>query len=213
MAEKPRIVAELGRPETPGETAARKAASSQAYRSSKTVRNLVAALLVTVAIVAVIVFAVPRGAIPERPPIDVAAVADSVSSSLGREVLVPAVPESWRVNKATLEADDGQAWEIVYAPETGFVNIVQGFDADDAWASRQLSGAAASTTVTIDGVVWDVYEIADLERAGNVSHALSTTAGPDTVVVYGGGDIDADTVREGAAAVSTQIASINEEIR
>ena len=43
MAKQPRVVAELGRPETPDETAARKAASSAAYRSSKTVRNLVVA--------------------------------------------------------------------------------------------------------------------------------------------------------------------------
>ena len=47
MAKQPRVVAELGRPETPDETAARKAASSAAYRSSKTVRNLVVALLVS----------------------------------------------------------------------------------------------------------------------------------------------------------------------
>ncbi len=213
MAAGPRVVAELGRPETPDETAARKAASSQAYRSSKTIRNLVAALLVTVGIVAVIVFAVPRGAIPERAPIDVAALAESVSSSLGREVLVPDVPASWRVNKAALESDDGQAWEIVYAPDTGFVNVVQGFDADRGWPSRQLGGAAASGTVTLDGVTWEVYELADLDRAGSISHALSTTAGPDSVLVYGGGDIDADTVRAGAAALSPQIQEMTEETR
>lgn len=213
MAAGPRIVAELGRPETPGETAARKAASSHAYRSSKTVRNLVAALLVTVAIVAVIVFAVPRGATPERPPIDVATVAESVSSSLERPVVVPAVPDTWRVNKAALDGSDVRAWEIVYAPETGYVNVVQGFDADEGWASRQLNGAAASDTVRIDGVDWSVYDIADRERSGNVAHALSTTAGTDTVLVYGGGPIDADTVREAAAAVSPQIAALTEEAR
>ena len=53
----PRIVAELGRPETPQETADRKAASSARYRSSKTFRNLVAALLITIAVVAVVYLA------------------------------------------------------------------------------------------------------------------------------------------------------------
>ena len=55
-----RVVAELGRPETPSETAARKAESSRVYRSSQTFRNLIAALLASVAVVLVIAFAVPR---------------------------------------------------------------------------------------------------------------------------------------------------------
>jgi hypothetical protein len=38
-----RVVAELGRPETPEETAARKAESSRVYRSSQNFRNLIAA--------------------------------------------------------------------------------------------------------------------------------------------------------------------------
>ena len=71
MSKQPPIIAELGRPETPDETAARKAASSKAYRSSQTVRNLVAALAVTLAVVAVIIFAVPRGEPVERAPLDV----------------------------------------------------------------------------------------------------------------------------------------------
>ncbi|HYP73058.1 MAG TPA: DUF4245 domain-containing protein, partial [Microbacterium sp.] len=61
----PRVVAELGRPETPQETADRKAASSAAYRSSKTFRNLIAALLITVAVVAVVYLGVPRGSLAE----------------------------------------------------------------------------------------------------------------------------------------------------
>ena len=91
------VVAELGRPETPDETASRKAESSRVYRSSQNTRNLVAALLVTLAVVAVIIFAVPRGAPPAAEPIDVAAVAQSISSAEGRTVLVPDVPEEWLV--------------------------------------------------------------------------------------------------------------------
>ena len=74
------IVAELGRPETSEETAARKAASSKAYRSSQTVRSLVAALIVTLAIVAVIVLAVPRGEPATTQKIDVVGIAGDVES-------------------------------------------------------------------------------------------------------------------------------------
>jgi Protein of unknown function (DUF4245) len=205
MAQNPRIVAELGRPETPDEAAARKAESSRIYRSSQNTRNLIAALLVTLAVVAVIIFGVPRGTPPEAEPIDVAAVARSVESAEGRPVIVPDVPEEWLVNRASIEGDATPAWTIVYVPDetTGFLRVAQGFDADPAWTSRVLSGAAVDDTVTIGGIEWDRYDIADPSRAGNISAALSAQAGTDIVLVYGSAD-DA-TLELAAASVADQI--------
>ena len=60
--------------------AAQKAARSAAYRQSQTFTNLVIALVVSIAVVAVIFLAVPRGTPPERPAIDVAAVAHQFGS-------------------------------------------------------------------------------------------------------------------------------------
>jgi hypothetical protein len=211
MEQKPRIVAELGRPETPDETAARKAESSRIYRSSQNTRNLIAALLVTLAVVAVIILAVPRGAPPEAAPIDVAAVAQGVENAEGRTVLVPEVPDEWIVNRASVEGDSVSAWTIVYVPDesAGFLNIAQGFDADPAWVTRVLSGASVDDTVTIAGVEWDRYRIPDPSRAGNISAALSTTAGDDIVLVYGSTD-DA-TLERAAASVSEQIIALRAE--
>jgi Protein of unknown function (DUF4245) len=205
MAQNPRIVAELGRPETPDEAAARKAESSRIYRSSQNTRNLIAALLVTLAVVAVIIFGVPRGTPPEAEPIDVAAVARSVESAEGRPVIVPDVPEEWLVNRASIEGDATPAWTIVYVPDetTGFLRVAQGFDADPAWTSRVLSGAAVDDTITIGGIEWDRYDIADPSRAGNISAALSAQAGTDVVLVYGSAD-DA-TLELAAASVADQI--------
>lgn len=210
MARDPRVVAELGRPETPDETAARKAESSRIYRSSQNTRNLIAALLVTLAVVAVIIFAVPRGEPPAAAPIDVAAVAQGVESAEGRTVLVPDVPDEWIVNQASIEGDSVSAWTIVYVPDesAGFLRIAQGFDADPAWATRILSGAAVDDTVTIGGVEWDRYSIPDPARAGNVSAALSTQAGDDIVLVYGSTD-DASLERA-AASVGEQIIELRE---
>jgi len=211
MEQKPRIVAELGRPETPEETAARKAESSRIYRSSQNTRNLIAALLVTLAVVAVIILAVPRGAPPEADPIDVAAVAEGIASAEGRTVLVPEVPAEWIVNRASIEGDSVSAWTIVYVPDesSGFLNIAQGFDADPAWATRVLSGASADDTVTIDGVEWDRYRIPDPSRAGNISAALSTAAGPDIVLVYG--STDEATLERAAASVADQVLALRDE--
>jgi len=213
MARSPRVVAELGRPETPEETADRKAAFSAAYRSSKNMRNLVAALLATLAVVVVIVFAVPRGELPPREPINVSAVAEDVAAAEGRTVIAPAVPKAWIANSARIEGDSVRAWTIVYVPDeaSGFLRVAQGFDADPAWTTRVLKGANAEGTVTIDGVVWDVYDIPDPSRAGNVSVALSTQAGDDVVLVYG--STDEETAQLVAAALADQVRTIDEEAR
>jgi len=203
MASGPRIVAELGRPETPDETAARKAESSRIYRSSQTFRNLIAALIITVAVVAVVYFGVPRGTPPEQPPVDVAAAAAEVSASLDRTVIVPEVPESWRANAARVE--DG-AWTVVYAPQKGFVRIAQGFDAPDSWTSTLLSGFAPTASTTVDGIAWDVY---DLPGDNGIGYALATDAGADTIVVYG--SMSAETAETAASGLTAQIRTLREE--
>lgn len=182
-----RIVAELGRPETPEETAARKAESSRVYRASQTFRNLIAALLVTVAVVAVVIFAVPRGTPAPAPRIDVVAEAAATGDALGRPVLAASVPDDWYINAATIEGGTVQAWTVVYAPDDdrGFLRVAQGFDAGETWPAEVLSGASASGTVTIDGVQWSEYRIASPERAENISYALGTVAGTDRFLIYG----------------------------
>jgi hypothetical protein len=210
MAVAPRVVAELGRPETPDETAARKAESSRVYRSSQTVRNLIAALLATLAVVLVVVVAVPRGNPPAAAAIDVAAVAKEASSAYGRTVLVPDVPSSWRVNSAAVSGDDVETWTVVYATgATGYLRVSQGFDADAAWEARMLSGAGSDGTVTIDGIAWTRYAIADPAQAGNVDYAIGTQAGADRILIYG--MTDAATAAEVASGLSDQIRDLREE--
>lgn len=200
----PRVVAELGRPETPEETADRKAAASAAYRSSKTFRNLIAALLVTVAVVAVVYLGVPRGSLAEPEPVDVAASAQTASASLGHPLIVPVAPADWRANSARLE---GGMWRVVYAWPSGYLRVAQGIDAPEGWATRQLGGVAPTGRVTIDGIDWDEYVIAG--RTDTVSYALSTTAGTDTILVYGAtGAADAAIA---ASGIADQIRSLREE--
>ncbi|MGP3536241.1 DUF4245 family protein [Microbacterium sp. RD1] len=182
-----RVVAELGRPETPDETAARKAESSRVYRASQNFRSLIAALIVTLVVVAVIVFGVPRGEPAERPRIDVAAEATALSETLARPVLIADVPEDWGVNVASFESEAVDAWTVGYVPtgSKGFLRVAQGFDADEAWTAELVAGNRSVGTATIDGIAWDEYRIADPADAGNVSYALATTAGADRIVIYG----------------------------
>jgi hypothetical protein len=210
MARSDRVVAELGRPETPGETAARKAESSRIYRSSQTFRNLIAAMIATLVVVAIVFFGVPRGEPAAPDEIDVAEVSARVSSSYDRPVISPDVPADWRVNAAQLEGDDVSAFTIVYVPDsTSFLRVAQAFDPDPSWTSRLLSGETPDGTETIDGIVWDRYEIEDASRAGNISYALSTPAGTDQILIYG--TSDADTTASVASALTDQITALREE--
>ncbi|MBA8815837.1 hypothetical protein FHX48_000889 [Microbacterium halimionae] len=205
-----RVVAELGRPETPDETAARKAASSRAYRGSQTFRNLLAALGVTLVIVAIVIFAVPRGEIPDDPEIDVVSLAADAESAYGRDVVVADVSSAWRVNSAAVKGDSVLAWTVSYVPQdTSFLVVSQAFDADDAWARTEFNGSAPTGTTTINGIVWDEYVISDPSSTGNVTYALGTQAGTDHILVYG--TADHGTTASVAASLTRDIRAMREE--
>lgn len=194
MSKSAPIVAELGRPETPEETADRKAESSRIYRSSQTFRNLIAALLVTIGVVIVIVLSVPRGEPVAQPAIDLAGIAKNAETSLDRPVVVPDPPKGWRVTAAEVTGGAVTVWNVTLAPtaddERGFLTLAQAADADRVWAATPLRGAQPSGTVDVGGVEWDVYKIAKPEAAGNISYALGTQAGSDYVLLYGSRSAD-----------------------
>jgi len=79
---------------------------------------------------------------------------------------------------------------------------------DEAWAARVLSGSAPQSTVTIDGIAWERYEL-DPDRTGNISVALATDAGTDTVLIYGAAGEKA--LEETARSVTDQIIALREE--
>lgn len=211
MSRRPGIVAELGRPETPQETADRKAESSRIYRSSQTFRNLIAALIVTVAVVAVIVFAVPRGEPTARPQIDVASIAANVESTSDHQVVVPELDDFWRVNAAGLEGGAVTVWNITMAPaaerERGFIRLAQAFDADVTWAPQVTGGMAPTGTETIDGIAWDVFDLGDRGSA-NITYALGAQAGSDYVLLYG--SRSAESTQRLAQSLTEQIVELKE---
>lgn len=211
MSKRTPIVAELGRPETAEETAARKAESSRVYRSSQTFRNLIAALLVTLGVVAVIIFAVPRGEPASAPSVDLSAVADNVESTSERTVLRPEL-DGWRVNAAELQGGATVVWDVTIAPssqtERGFIRVAQAFDADSSWAPQKLNGIAPTDTVRIGGLEWDVYEIGNARQNANISYAIGTQAGADYVLLYGARS--PESTAELAEALIPQIRTISE---
>lgn len=212
MSKRAPIVAELGRPETPEETAARKAEFSKAYRSSQTVRGLVAALLATLAIVVVIVLAVPRGEPATERTVDVTGIAADVESSLGSPVIVPDLDDFWRVNAAGLTSGATPVWDVTLAPaaenERGFIKLAQAFGVDSSWAPQRLNGIAPTDSTTIGGIEWDVYSLGDAGAKQNVTYAIGTQAGDDYVLLYG--SRSAESTADLAETLVPQIRDLSE---
>lgn len=189
-ARTPRVVAELGRPETPEETAARQAENSLRHRQRQTVNNLVLALGASLLVVLVIVLLVPRSDTPIDRDVDVAALAVEAQAASDDPLAVPELPEGWRANAAELRTsavDDVTAWYAGYlTPGDEYIGMYQGLDANPTWVAELLARTLASGTTTIDGVEWTVFDnrrsTADV---GNARYGLTTEAGGNTFVLLG----------------------------
>jgi len=186
----PRVVAELGRPETPEETRIRLAENSRSYRARKTVNNLVLSLLVTVAAVLVLVLLVPRSEAPLDRPVDFASVAAQLQTGIDEPLLVPELPDGWRSNAAQWRvggSDKIPSWYIgLLTKGNQFIGLTQGLGANPSWVSAQLKNAPAADTRLIDGVRWDVYRNTAPENdRGNFDYALVTKAGTSVYLLVG----------------------------
>jgi hypothetical protein len=186
----PRVVAELGRPETPEETAARKAENSLKHRQRQTLKNLVLALGASLLIVLVIVLLVPRSDAPIDPEVDVASIAEQARIASDDPLAVPALPEGWRPNAAELRTsavDDVTAWYVGYlTPSNEYIGMYQGIEANPTWVASLLARTTATGTTTIDGVEWTVYDNRETSiDVGNAKYGLTTEAGDSTFVLLG----------------------------
>lgn len=177
----PPVVAELGRPETPQETAERKAQTSRRHREGQTFLNLALALIASLIVVLVTVLVVVRPDPPAREPIDYQAIA--AEADAGVTLAAPSLPEGWSANAATYTATpaDGVAnWYVgLITPKDQFVALRQGVDANPTWVSNQLAGRSATGSTVIDGVTWQVYDHRLAKDVGNLAYAMTTTGPAD----------------------------------
>ncbi|KAB1643265.1 DUF4245 domain-containing protein [Gulosibacter chungangensis] len=206
---KPAIVAELGRPETPEETAARKAENSRLYRQRKTINNLVAAIAVSLLAVAVIVFMVPRDDSEKLRDVDYQAAAAQAQPGYDVELLAPDVPDQWQSNSAEIRqgADGVFEWYMGFMILDGdlateYVGLSQGINANDTWTYEKLDRRTPTGSITINGVEWIEYDYTDLstDEAGNTRYSLVREDAGSTVLIYG--SHTAEAVQELASRIS-----------
>ena len=181
------IVAELGRPETPEETAARKAENSRKHRENNTMFNLVIAIIASLAVVLFIVAVVVR---PEPEPtaaVDVEQIASDAQSASSGPLLAPPVPANWYANKATIGTRaEVLTWYVGYVTSsTGFIALNQGIDANPTWQALVLDAALETGSTTVAGVSWSVYDQRDADKPGNNAYAMATELDGSTIVLHG----------------------------
>jgi hypothetical protein len=180
----PRVVAELGRPETPEEAASRKAQNSVNYRESKTVRNLLVALGVSLLLVLAIALFVVR-----FDPGTVGTVNwHSVAQQAGTTYADPALPSGWTANAAEFRDDDGaQFWYIGFlTPSGAFLGFEQHATADPQLLEHHLdvTTLSAPTTITAGGIPWSTFTSPGAPQ-GNYATVWESTKTKDAFLLYG----------------------------
>lgn len=204
----PRVVAELGRPETPEETAARKAESSRRHRENRSFTNLIAAVVVCLALVLVMVLVVVRPGMPEREPVDVAAAAEGAQVVTDEPLIVPELPEGWDANVAEIRTGSDQviSWYAGYVtPNEEFAFLRQAVDANPTWLVTAIENATPTGERIVGGIDWVEYDQRETEDPGNLAFILTTELEASTVVI--GGTADDAELQTFAEAVSAQLAS------
>jgi hypothetical protein len=186
VAAQPPVVAELGRPETADEKAARMAEARRRRRANQTTKNLLLSLAASLGIVLFLVLVVVR---PDPAPlvIDHLAAAAQAEQSLGTTVVAPVVPPSWVANRAELAGSGGVTeWTIgfITADQT-FIGLVQGFDANPTWLRNALRDPRTGEQIVIAGTTWQLYDRRGNDAVGLRQYALVTETAASTIVLYG----------------------------
>lgn len=203
------IVAELGRPETPEETWARKDAARRSRREHQTAFNLVLALIASLGIVLFLVAVVVRPDQTVDRSVDYQQVAAGADVP-GVTLAAPDLPDGFTANRADFQdktSDGVRVWTVgLVTPDRQYIGLQQGIDANASWVANQLDQEPATGDRTIDGTKWTVYDRRDEGKdAGNHAYSLVHTFGRDTIVLSGTADDSSFTTV--AKAVTEQLAN------
>jgi hypothetical protein len=200
----PPVVAELGRPETPEETRARKAAASKRHRDNQTFTNLIIAVLASLGLVLVMVLVVLRPDQPPREPVDVPAAAAAAQPTVESHLIAPRLPEGFASNAAEIRTgtDGITTWYAGYVtPQQRFLSFTQALEANPTWLQNTIESAPQTGERTIDGVVWTEHDQRDAEDPGNLAFVLTTEHDASTVVIAGTAeDAELQTFAEAVSA-------------
>ena len=187
-----RVVAELGRAETPEETAQRKARDSRLYRERKTLSNLIYALIATVAAVAIIYAAAPHPHTVSTQSVDAQAIAADAAAQLGTTPLVPAISGTSNAAEIRVGSDQVVSWYVGFLTDDNeYIGFVQAPNANDSWVAGQMAQTLPTGSIDLAGLHWTIYNNRNSNAdVGNVRYGMvtevTTAKGlPQTLVLLG----------------------------
>lgn len=140
------------------------------------------------AMVAVVVWLLPRPNAIEQPAADVENAASGAVSQLSFVPPVPLGLDGWtptsaQVNRST---DDVRTWHVGYRTDDGeYLAIEVARDATPTWQRAQTASGSADGTATVEGQEWDRFLQEDRGR-----HSLVRESDGVTVVATGESDYD-----------------------
>lgn len=154
-------------------------------------RNLVASLVVSLGIVALLIFIIPRPGGNQVPPVDWKAVAATTQQSAPGPLLIPELNDTWVGNRADIrEASGIVEWTVgLIGSGDEFVQVIQGFDAGPTWVVAQVRGQDPSGETSLGAearqVTWTIFDRSAVTEPGNRVWSVAAPTPDGWVVVTG----------------------------
>lgn len=136
--------------------------SGARYRAKQTVVNLSLALAACVAMVALVVIAVPRDESNRIKEVNYSATVDQARASSGLPLIKITPLESWWSNLAQLNTASADAVVNFKAGFVGsdvkYIGYTQAFEGNPTWLAFQLAGSTITGSYQYGGFKWDIYQ-------------------------------------------------------
>lgn len=146
---------------------------------------MVISMAVILALVAVVVWLLPRPNQIEQPAVDVANAAEGNAAALSFAPAVPDGPSGWTATSANVNrsTDGVVTWHVGYRSDEGqYLALEVAEDTTKTWLKAQTQSGTADGTRSIEGETWDGYLQEDRKR-----YSLVRTQDDLTVLVTGEG--------------------------
>lgn len=154
--------------------------------------NMARSLVVIVALMAAIIFMVPRVNSLSGPPVDVQKTAKEVVAQSGWPIVAAeGLPKGWQATSARYvrTGEGAMTWLAGYqTPSGNYASVEQAMDATSTWVETETNRAVEKGTVEVEGRTWTKYE-----RPAKVQNSLvhrPEAAGELTTLVTGTGTFE-----------------------
>lgn len=178
-------------------------------RAKQTVRNLLWAILATVAAVALVVLAVPRDDSSRLSAIDSVEVSNAAREDSGLPVIVlEQLPEGWYATQARWSSASSKGEADIFfglvGPNNQYIGITQVFEFEDAWFEDETVGLEKTAEYDFGNYNWSVLEAAGSVNIDDVDPMWGLFLERDVVLITG--SADSDSIATIAKQIDEQLA-------